>query len=190
MSIFRKQQAERAAFETAAQQLYKVVSSATGSGSIFEREKLGENMEVVNMLFIDYWKPRYLLNHNTKRAYEFMNEQAHLVGVSDADIVWSSLEGIPEEQLYRVQTRNALFPSFIGHYANGTAQVQWQINPDGRYWMDEDGYGMTPDIQLNLYGYIDSACKVIVPFQVLQTPDQLQEMRARAEHIVATRGRW
>ena len=188
MRIFRRRQVRVNALVTEEQKRYRVLASSATSIGMSEHGDLGENMEVVNMLFIDHWKPHYLLNHNTKCAYEFMNENACLVGVSDTDIDWDSLDGIPKEYLYRIETRNALFPTFIGRFSNGVAKVCWQINPDGRYWMDEDGFGMTPDVEFNIYGYIDSACKVIVPFQAVKDPVRLEEMKALAEKIVAERG--
>ena len=144
-------------------------------------------MEIINFLFIDYWKPRYLLNHNTKCAYEFMNSGAHLVGVGEVDIDWNSLKKIPEDYRQRIESRNALFPSFIYRFENGVAEVQWQINPDGRYWMDEDGYGMTSDVEFNIYGFIDTECRIVVPYQTIKDWDQLKIMRAEAEKIVASR---
>jgi hypothetical protein len=45
------------------------------------------------------------------------------------------------------------------------AEVSWQINPDGRYYMDEDGYGMTDDEEITIYGFIDQKAKVVVKFR-------------------------
>ena len=30
----------------------------------------------------------------------------------------------------------------------------WTVQPDGRYWADEDGFGMEDD-EINLYAYVD-----------------------------------
>lgn len=174
--------------ETRERALYERLSAAiVHERDTYRPEELGENMLAVNMLIIDHWKPRFLLNRTTQRACEIMNAQAHWTNVSDADIDWSSLAGIPEEYLYRIQVRNALFPSCIYRFERGVAQVRWQINPDGRYWMDEDGYGMTPDEAFDIYGYIDTACRVVVPFRAIENSGQLKEMRLRAEKIVAAR---
>ena len=35
------------------------------------------------------------------------------------------------------------------------AEVSWQLNPDGRYYMDEDGYGMTNEKEITIFGFID-----------------------------------
>lgn len=32
----------------------------------------------------------------------------------------------------------------------------WEIQPDGRYWMDEDGFGMENSIELSLYTDLDN----------------------------------
>ena len=45
------------------------------------------------------------------------------------------------------------------HYA-----LIWQIQPDGRYWEDEDGFGRTPDDEINLYARLDDEGKFIEPF--------------------------
>lgn len=187
MGIFKKLQRLESNGNSEAQNLYQILMTPTYSGKNYQRRDMDENMEVVNFLFIDYWKPRYLLNHNTKCAYEFMNANAHLVGVEDTDIDWNSLKKLPDEYLQRIESRNALFPSFIRCFENGVAEVQWQINPDGRYWMDEDGYGMTPDDEFNIYGFIDTECNVVVPYQTISDYKQLKVMRAEAEKIVASR---
>ncbi len=184
MSIFKKLKSSINESGSYEEKLYRVLMSPTYRTDNYHREDLGENMEVINTLFIDYWKPRFLLNHDTGCAYEFMNENAHLVGVEDSDIDWASLKSIPKEYLDRVKSRNAYFPSFIHSFMNNVAEVCWQLNPDGRYWMDEDGFGMTPDVEFNIYGFIDKTGKVIVPYQAIRDDTQLERMRMTAESIV------
>ena len=36
--------------------------------------------------------------------------------------------------------------------------------PDGRYYMDDDGFGITDDEEIALIGKIDRTGKVVVPF--------------------------
>ena len=184
MSINKKLQRLDGGGDSVAQNLFKILNSPTYSGKNYQHHNMGENIEIIDFLFVDYWKPRYLLNHNTKCAYEFMTFNAHLVGVEDSDIDWNSLKKIPDEYIDRIKKRNALFPSFIRQFKNGVAEGCWQINPDGRYWMDEDGYGMTPDDEFNIYGFIDTECKIVIPYQTIQDWEQLKKMRAEAEKIV------
>ncbi len=60
--------------------------------------------------------------------------------------------------------RSYQYPSFIREYRNGIAEVQWQLIPDGRYWMDDDGFGMTSNIEFNIYGFIDQEANIISKF--------------------------
>ena len=38
---------------------------------------------------------------------------------------------------------------------NGKYRMLWQIQPDGRYWEDEDGFGAESDEEISLYADID-----------------------------------
>ena len=44
------------------------------------------------------------------------------------------------------------------------AEVEWQLNPDGMYYRDEDGFGMTDDEEIKFYGAIDRNGKVVKKF--------------------------
>lgn len=42
----------------------------------------------------------------------------------------------------------------------------WEIQPDGEYWSDDDGYGMKNDEEIRLYAFIDENGDFITPFRV------------------------
>lgn len=42
----------------------------------------------------------------------------------------------------------------------------WQVQPDGRYWEDEDGFGMTPEEEIVLYTHIDMDGNFTGPFKI------------------------
>lgn len=42
----------------------------------------------------------------------------------------------------------------------------WEIQPDGRYWEDEDGFGGTSDSEIQLYTFLDENGDFTGPFQV------------------------
>lgn len=44
--------------------------------------------------------------------------------------------------------------------------IYWCIQPDGRYWEDEDGFGGTNDCEITLYTFIDKEGNFTGPFQV------------------------
>ena len=77
---------------------------------------------------------------------------------------------------------SALFPTFVSCFQNGVAKVSWQLNPDGRYYRDDDGYGMTDDEETTVYGFIDTEMNVLVKFQYIgDDGERLKEMRHEAE---------
>lgn len=41
----------------------------------------------------------------------------------------------------------------------------WQIQPDGRYWEDEDGFGGTSDLEITLYTFLDNKGSFMQPFR-------------------------
>lgn len=75
------------------------------------------------------------------------------------------------------------FPSFIYQFEHGVAEVSWQLNPDGMYYMDEDGYGMTSDQEITIYGFIDSQGHVLVKLHAINDYKELDADRKKAERI-------
>lgn len=167
--------------ECEAEKLYTVLNTEIYKNRPFETEDLGDDMCVVNEAIWEYWKPRYLMDHRAKCAYEFMNRSQNLVTVRLDDIDWDSLLNIDKDAVRRAKELDFHFPSFILKYKNGVAEVRWQLNPDGMYYMDEDGYGMTDDQEVNIYGFIDRTGKVLVKFKNIKNDGELIEMRKEAE---------
>lgn len=65
------------------------------------------------------------------------------------------------------------FASFIYPFADDKAVFSWIVQPDGRYWEDEDGYGMEPDNEVILYALFNKEGHFITPFSD-QIPDQIK----------------
>ena len=170
--------------DPAAQKLYKDLCADVYKKRPYKMSDLGENMTVLEENICGWLKPQYLINHNTKCAYRFMDSGGRLLRVGDMDILWTSLVDVPGDYIFRVLKRNAMLPTFIFRFVNGVAEVQWQLNPDGRYFMDEDGFGMTNDREFNIYGFIDTKCRVVIPFQPIENAQQRAELRKKAEAIV------
>lgn len=42
----------------------------------------------------------------------------------------------------------------------------WEIQPDGRYWADEDGFGMEDEEEVTLYTYVDKNGRFTGPFRI------------------------
>lgn len=144
--------------------------------------EMGEGMSVIEQSIGGWWKQRYLVDNKNGRAYEIMDTYLNFVKFTKDDIDWESLAVLPEGVKSRAQRLSAQFPTFISDFHDGIAQVSWQLNPDGRYYMDEDGYGMTDDKEITVYGYIDTEMNVLVKFQYIGKDwERLKKMRSEAE---------
>ena len=65
----------------------------------------------------------------------------------------------------------------------------WALAKTLAGYMDEDGYGMTDDIEVNIYGFIGRTGKVLVKFKNIKDDNELQEMRKEAESkVIKTNG--
>lgn len=137
--------------------LYQFITqNATQLG--YELEHLGEGMMIANESVNGWWKTRFLLNSKKKIAFPFIGPGLTLMNVEDKDIDW---ESIPEESVNLARHRYAHYPTNIRRFHKGRADVEWQLNPDGMYYMDEDGFGMTDDEECTLLAKIDSNGKYV-----------------------------
>lgn len=50
--------------------------------------------------------------------------------------------------------------------------MRWEIQPDGRYWEDEDGFGGTSDEEVTLYTFLDENGDFTGPFRVYRIGTQ------------------
>lgn len=165
-----------------ANELYKKLINEVSNSSSWEINDLNEDMAIVNQVIMSYWKPRYLLDHRNQYAYEFMNSNEILCTVTQDDIDWDSMQGVSEDCKFRARALDFHYPSFIYKFINGVAEVRWQLKPDGRYFMDEDGYGMSDDEEVDIYGFIDRKGKVVIKFRYIGDDyNLLKAMRVDAE---------
>lgn len=167
--------------ETLEEALYKKLTEKSLPGNLYKTDELGEGMGVVHQVINGWWKPRYILNHNAKTAFEFMSHSQYLLTVEADDIDWDSLKKLPESIIDNARTQFAMFPTFVGSFHNGVACVRWQLNPDGRYYMDDDGFGMTDDEEVEIYGYINKDGKVVGKFRLPGEKDKDVDYRKLAE---------
>lgn len=144
--------------------LYRELCLSQYQGLPLVQNDLGEDMVLVTQVIGRYWKPRYLMDKEARCAYEFMSIDEVLQIVTDEDIDWDSLKGLPQDAFERAKAHSFHFPGHVYQYKNGVAEVEWQLNPDGMYYRDEDGFGMTDDEEINLYGAIDRKGKVVKKF--------------------------
>ncbi len=124
----------------------------------------GEDMEIVEEVISGYWRERFLVNHQTKEAYELMNRSLTLTFLTKDDVDWESVSTL--ENNHNAYAFSAYYQRFaVERFKNGVALVEWTLFPEGRYFMDEDGFGMEDNDESVLYGFIDRHARVVVPFQ-------------------------
>jgi hypothetical protein len=99
-----------------------------------------------------------------KKVYPISTASGRLVGFTHDDIDWDSVS-----QLEHHGDAERLVANYgglsIGNYQDGIARVNWMLYPDGRYFADEDGFGMEDNDEVNISAYIDTECRVVVKFQ-------------------------
>ena len=105
--------------ESEAEKLYKILNTDEYKERPYEYSDLGEGMAVIGETMWGWWKHRFLINHNTKRAYEFMDKDQNLVTVTQDDIDWESLKNLPEDAQNTAKALSFHFPSFIRKFENG-----------------------------------------------------------------------
>ena len=187
MSVTKKVNALNAPEKSFDEKLYIVLSSMDFTRNGYRISELGEGMSVIEQVIWGWWKQRYLIDNKNCRAYEIMDGNMDFVNFTTDDVDWDSIKQLPENAKIRAQEMSAQFPTFIRGFRKGIAEVSWQLNPDGRYYMDDDGFGMTSDEEITVYGYIDSEMNVLVKFQhVDEDWNRLDKMRREAETILKT----
>lgn len=168
--------------EKQAKELHVLLSSTRFNDWRYEIGELGEEISVIKQCIGGWWKQRYFVDENKSLAYEIMDEGMTFTNFTTDDIDWKSLESLPDYMIERARRLSALFPTFVSCFQNGVAKVSWQLNPDGRYYRDDDGYGMTDDEETTVYGFIDTEMNVLVKFQYVGNDwERLKEMRREAE---------
>ena len=167
--------------ETLEEALYKKLTEKKLSEGLYKTNDLGEGMGVVYQTIYGWWKPRYIINHTTQTAFEFMSHSQYLLTVEEEDIEWSTLKKLSEDIQENAREQFAMYPTFVEGFRNGVTRVRWQINPDGRYWMDDDGFGMTSDVEVEIYGYINKEGKVVGKFRLPSEKDKNVDYRKLAE---------
>ena len=161
-------------------ELYQKLQSTLYKYGVYKKENLGEGMVLVEELNGGYWKPRYLIDNEAETACEFMDSDYCLLTVTADNIAWETIDELPEKVKERARALNGYYPTIICKYQNGVAEVRWQINPDGRYYMDSDGYGETDDKEVALFSYLDRKGKPLVKFRMVKDSSELKEMKMEA----------
>ena len=82
--------------------------------------------------------------------------------IVDKDGIIQDFPGVKTEEFWAKDLGpNALKPricfrTVFEKYPGGRHIMIWQVQPDGRYWEDEDGFGMENEEEIRLFSFLDS----------------------------------
>lgn len=124
-------------------------------------------------------KQIFIVNPAIKKVYPISEPDGKLVAFTHDDIDWDNVN-----QLEHNGDAKRLVANYgglsIGDYQDGLAYVSWMLYPDGRYFADEDGFGMEDNDEVNIAAYIDTQCRVVVKFQDMEDSEKRKQLREEA----------
>ena len=124
-------------------------------------------------------KQIFIVNPAIKKVYPISEPNGKLVGFTLDDIDWDNVNQL--EHNYDAKRLVADYGGLsISDYKDGLAYVSWMLYPDGRYFADEDGFGMEDNDEVNIGAYIDTECRVVVKFQDLEDEEKRRKLREEA----------
>ena len=133
----------------------------------FLRDDLGEGFflyyrEVMNML-----DGCYPVNMMLYRIDE-NGEEVFVKEITDRDGKFLDFPGFVhgrwEDYAVYALEPHVRFLARVGEYKDGVACFRWMFQPDGFYYMDDDGFGADDDEEIWLYALMDENGDFITPF--------------------------
>ena len=121
--------------------------------------------------------PLFFANYFTGKARQLLDENSHLVGFGDQDFDWEKLKKV--EHSHDLNHRYVDYGG-LGRYddfRDGVCCLCWMLYPDGRYFADEDGFGMEDNDEENIYCIIDKNLRIVIPWQPMTDEEMAMNMR-------------
>ncbi len=125
------------------------------------RQLLGDKIFRIDSSDGSMWLCR---NDGGTRRLITLVEHGEVKFLTEADIEPSTLRLIKHQCPYlafKARYRFWVFP-----FTGSKAAVEWTVRPDGSYYADSDGFGMTDDEEITLHGFIDTNGRPIGKFRL------------------------
>ena len=131
----------------------------------------GENLWYVR----DNEYGKYLVNMVTGKMRK-ISERGTLVGFSDDEIDFEAIDKL--ENSHNAHSRSILYAGIDRwtNCKNGLIALSWMLYPDGRYFADEDGYGMEDNDEVKVYCVLDENLQVVRPFAPVDDVSRLLKL--------------
>ena len=135
---------------------------------------IGENMAVLSGEGRSYT----IINKETGKTRQLVSESGSLM-VADNEIDFNAIKkGCPD---FNGRKSVRYWFGRYNDFRNGICAICWTIHPDGRYFADEDGFGMEDNDEEKVYCIINKDLEIIVPFQPM---DNVMGMLKKYEKLV------
>lgn len=108
----------------------------------------------------------YLVNIATGKARQ-ISTPGYVVGFSDDEIDFEAIEKLPHGHKVYNRTMNYGPVCWYDRCENGLIALYWTLYPDGRYFADEDGFGMEDNDEEVIYCVMNDNLEVVRPFTVV-----------------------
>lgn len=117
---------------------------------------------------------RFLVNKATGKVRQIYTP-GFLVGFSDDEIDFATIDQLPNS--HNAHPRRVAYATINrwDNCKNGLIALCWMLYPDGRYFADEDGFGMEDNEELTVYCVMNDDLKVILPFTPIREVSALLE---------------
>lgn len=140
----------------------KILDDIEANPSRYEiRRLLGDKIFRIDSSDGSMWLCR---NDGGTRRLITLVEHGEVKFLTEADIEPSTLRLIKHQCPYlafKARYRFWVFP-----FTGSKAAVEWTVRPDGSYYADSDGFGMTDDEEITLHGFIDTNGRPIGKFRL------------------------
>ncbi|WP_294874047.1 MULTISPECIES: hypothetical protein [Prevotellaceae] len=134
---------------------------------------IGENMAVLSGKGRSYT----IINKETGKARQLVSEDGTLL-VADNEIDFDATnKGCPD--FNGCKWVRYWFGRY-DNFRNGVCAICWTVYPDGRYFADEDGFGMEDNDEEKIYCIINKDLEIIVPFQPM---NDVKEILRKYENL-------
>ena len=168
---------------TTPKELYKTLSADFKAEKNFYFADRGEGMMQV-------WEKGssriFLVNKKAKEAWELITANGNFSFWDASAVEIASAFGLPYKSQRNAVELHAPYHFGVNEFEDGVAYVSWTLQPDGRYYADEDGFGMEDDDEINFYAFIDKQANILIPFQAM---DKELMSRYRKQAIAISKNR-
>lgn len=194
MRIFRQWSGRKKKREELTEKVTRLNAQAGGTGGFKRPEVISaekarleaarKKEELEETVVIDWEAPDqpdhpYIFQYEKKdsgQRVDFINPRKRIqkIIVDNRNTI-RNFPGVEHEELLQHMlnegsTRpNAEFGICFYYEPDGRHLVVWEIQPDGRYWADEYGFGGNGDSEIRLYSYLDEDGNFTAPFRLYKT---------------------